>query len=340
MIFLTGASGVVGRAIAAQLGPHRVLGLIHSDVDVREVEKTVLGDVSQPRLGLASARWNRLAAETDVIVHSAALTEWGQPWERYEAANIGGTYQVIELAERACAPVFFISTCFVHALERGCEADVAADNVVKPYIRSKLRAEQLLAESAVPYSIFRPTNLVGDSRTGASHRPQIVQAMSDWICRGKAPYFPVHPGNRVDVVPLDILAIAVSHAVESRDVGQVYWVTYGSNAMTPQDALEILVDHAAAHGREIERAPLIDPRGPLPVSLEQVSPRSRSFLKVLIDVSEVTHACGGVLPSSMPLLQERFGVSVPSDADAYRRSLEFWAADRARARVAIGQSQS
>ena len=141
------------------------------------------------------------------------------------------------------------------------------DNVVEPYIGSKLASERLLAQSDVPHTIFRPTNLVGDSRTGASLRPQIVQALSDWICRGRAPYFPLHPGNLVDVGPLDMLAIAVARAVEAGDRGELYWVTYGEGAMTPGDALDMLVEHAAALGREIRRPPVADPREPLPVPL-------------------------------------------------------------------------
>lgn len=333
MILLTGASGVVGRAVAAELRADRVVGLVHREGDVPEVDDTIAGDVSKPRFGLAPERWERLAGDTDAIVHSAALTEWGQPWDRYEAVNIGGARHVAELAEAAGAPVHLISTAFVHALERGHEDDLADDNVVKPYIRSKLASERLLGERGVPSSIFRPTNIVGDSRTGASHRPQIVQVMSDWICRGKAPYFPVHRGNLLDVVSLDVLACAVARAVEAEDLGRTYWVANGAEAMTSEEGIGVLVEHASSLGREIEPAPLVDPRDGLPVPLERVPPTSRAFLKVLIDVSEVTHHCGGTLPSSLPELRERHGVRAVSDVDAYRLSLEFWAADRARAGV-------
>ncbi len=333
MIVLTGSAGVVGRAVAEELRAEPIVGLVHREQDVPEVDETIVGDVSQPRFGLAPDRWAELAAGTEAIVHSAALTEWGQPWDRYQAINIEGTRHVIELATAAGAPVHLVSTAFVHALALGREDDLADDNVVKPYIRSKLASERLLGESGVPHSIFRPTNIIGDSRTGASHRPQIVQVMSDWICRGKAPFFPVHRGNLLDIVSLDVLAEAVARAVESEDLGQIHWVTNGAEAMTSEEGLEVLVDHAASLGRAIDLAPVVDPRGGLPVALEQVPPISRAFLKVLMDVSEVTHHCGGALPSSMPQLRERFGVRAVSDVDAYRLSLEYWSAERARARV-------
>jgi thioester reductase-like protein len=325
-VLVTGASGVVGRAVAAELRDCRVIGLVHTDAAVPEVDEVLHSDLAQPWLGLGERRWRRLAAETDSIVHSGALTRWGQPYERYAAINVEGTRRVAELARAAGAPVHLQSTCFVHALERG--AALSPANVVTPYITSKLAAERVLADSGVPHSVFRPTNLVGDSRTGASSQPQIVQQMSDWIARGKAPYVPVHPGNLIDVAPLDVLAIAVVRAVQAQDTGGPYWVTYGADAMTMEQTLDIIAEHARARGRDIGPTRVVDPDQPLPVPLDDIPPRSRAFLKVLIDVSEVTRGCGGVLPSSLPLLRERFGVPAASDTEAFRRSLEFWSAER------------
>lgn len=330
-VLLTGAAGVVGRAVATELCDDHVIGLVHHDADVPEVDEVVLADLTKPLLGLGRERWDALASEVHSIVHSAALTEWGKPYELYQALNIDGTARVIELAQRADAPVHYLGTCFVHAIERGGYGDLGADNVVRPYIRSKLAAEQLLAQSGVPHTIFRPPNLVGDSRTGASLRPQIVQAMSEWICRGKAPYFPLHAGNLVDVGSLDMLAIAVARVVEAADVDKLYWVTYGDMAMTADEAIDVLVEHARSLGRAIERTPVVDPRGPLPIPLAEVPATSRAFLKVLIDVSEVTFASGGVMPSSLHELNERFGVPIPSPRECFDRSLDYWAADRASA---------
>ena len=335
-VLVTGASGVVGRAVAAHLRDCRVIGLVHCDLAVPGVAEVLPGDLAEPWLGLGEDRWRQLAAEVDSIIHCAALTRWGQPYQRYEAINVEGTRRVAELAKAAGAPVHLQSTCFVHAIERGRVGDLNPTNVVTPYISSKLESERVLADSGVPHSVFRPTNLVGDSATGASSQPQIVQQMSDWIARGKAPYVPVHPGNLIDVAPLDVLAAATARAAEADDTGSPpYWVTYGAAGMTIDTTLEILRAHVAARGRVLELPPVVDPDLPLPVPLEQVPPRSRAFLKVLIDVSEVTRACGGVLPTSLPLLAERFGVPAASDTEAYRRSLDYWADERAGGREAV-----
>ncbi|OLF09964.1 SDR family oxidoreductase [Actinophytocola xanthii] len=332
-ILLTGASGVIGRALPRYLPGHRVIGLVHSDSDLPDVDEVLRGDLALPRFGLDRSTWDRLSGEVDVIVHSGALTTWGQPWPRYESVNIDGTRHVIELATRSGAPVHLVSTCFVRAIELGRLDELGRDNVVRPYIRSKLAAEHLLGASDVPHTVYRPTNLVGDSLTGASSQPQIVQAMSDWFCRGKAPFFPAHEGNLVDVIPLDVTAVAIARGVLADDLGHTHWLTYGADAMSVAEAQTILREHAARTGREIPEVRVVDPRLPLPVPLDRVPATSRTFLKVLIDVSEVTHASGGVLPSSLRDLGERFGVPMPCDRDAYRHSLNYWTSVRETARA-------
>jgi nucleoside-diphosphate-sugar epimerase len=324
-VLLTGASGVVGMALVSELQDVRVVGLVHRRSEVPGLDEAIQGDLSQPRLGLSEREWRRLADEVDAIVHSGALTAWGRPPDRYEAINVHGTGQVVELARAADAPVHLISTCFMRPYLISREDELGETNVVKPYVHSKHRSERVLLGSGVPCTIYRPTNLVGSSRTGASSEPQIVQKLSEWIARGKAPYFPVHPGNRVDVVPVDVLAASVAQAVTAGDLGSEYWVTYGARAMTVEDATEVLVEHARSLGRDVEPAPVVDPREPLPIPLEEIEPLSRTFLKVLIDVSEVTHASGGVLPSSLDELADRYELPDASDIEAFRLSLEYWA---------------
>ncbi|MFF0488793.1 SDR family oxidoreductase [Nocardia sp. NPDC003482] len=334
---MTGPSGVIGRALVAELAHHHVTGLVHSDTELPEVAEVVHGDLSRPWLGLTEQRWHELAERTDVVVHSGALTTWGQDRARYQDINIDGTARVIDFARRAGAPIHYLSTCFVHGIERTGLAGVAADNVVRPYVWSKLEAEKLLAASGVPYSIFRPTNLVGDSRTGASSRRQIVQVMSEFICRGKAPYLPAHPTNLLDFVPLDVTVEAVVRAVDADDLrGQIYWLTYGSEAMTVPEGREILIEHAASQGRDLGELTIVDPRRPLPVPLAELHPLTRSFIKVLIDVSEMTFEAGGILPTSKTELGQRLGVEFPCDRDAYRNSLKFWANESASATATKG----
>ncbi len=327
-VLITGASGVVGRAAAKLFDEEHTIGLVGTVHDVPEVDETIAIDLRAPRLGLADADWRSLAERVDYVVHSGALTTWGQPAELYRSVNIDGTRSVVELATAAGAPVVYVGTCFVHAIERGGWDHLGLENVVAPYIWSKLQAEAILAESGLPCTVLRPTNLVGDARTGASSRPQIVQALSDWICRGKAQLVPVHPGNRIDIVSLDVMAEAVVRTVRRECFGRMLWLTYGDRAMTVERSLDLLVEHAARIGRTIARPPVVDCRELTEAAIDAVPSTSKSFVKVLRDVSEATHWCGGVLPDSVADLKDLLDIELPSDEVAFTRSLQYWAAER------------
>ncbi|MCM6774560.1 SDR family oxidoreductase [Nocardia sp. CDC159] len=327
-VLLTGAAGVIGRAIARELTGFRVIGLVRAGGDpgtVAGVCELVPIDLTHPKLGLARPEWRRLASEADIIVHSGALAEWGRPWPEYRAANVEGTARVVELAQAAGAPIHQLSTVMVLAGLLGALDSLSEGNVLVSYARSKLEAERVVAESGVPHSVFRPTSLVGDSVTGASSAPQIVQQIADWFCRGRAPYFPAHPDNRIDLVPLDVTARAVAAAVANGELGQHYWLSYGDAALTAAEVVEVMAAHAAERGRTIAAVPVVDPAGPLPIPFERVAPTARAYLRVLTDLSEMTRTWGGVLPTSLPLLRERFGIPDADIGQALRASLRYWA---------------
>ncbi|WP_326598977.1 SDR family oxidoreductase [Streptomyces sp. NBC_01803] len=334
-VLLTGASGVVGRSILRESrglpggggdggpGDLRLIAASHSSAVPEAPGPTVSLDMTAEWFGLGADGWEALAEEVDVVIHSAGLTEWGLPAERYQPINIDGTRRIIEFAERADAVVHFMSTAFVAALADTAPTPLGAANVCRNYISSKQAAEDLLAESGIPHTVFRPTNLVGDSTTGWTSQGQIVQLMSDWIGRGRAPFIPAHPGIRMDFVPQDLLSKAVLRAIELGDDKGDFWVTYGEEAMDVDGCLQVLAKHAAARGRMLRIPPTVDPGRIDQEELERLPPMSRSFLSVLCDVSEVTWCSGGVLPTSMPELRERYGVPYVADTVAYQRSLTY-----------------
>ncbi|MFF8386055.1 SDR family oxidoreductase [Streptomyces kanasensis] len=323
-VLLTGASGVVGRSLLReQDGPRFVVATHSTPVPEAGDARSVRLDMTAERFGLDEDAYAALAAEVDVVIHSAGLTEWGLPAGAYRPVNVEGTRRITEFAERADATVHFISTAFVAALADTAPVPLGPDNVCRNYISSKREAEHVLRDSGVRHTVFRPTNLIGDSTTGWTSQGQIVQLMSDWLGRGRAPFLPAHPGIRMDFVPQDLLSKAVLGAVERGDDAGEFWVTYGPEAMDVEDCLRVLVKHAAGRGRTLTPPPVVNADELAADAIANASPRARSYLSVLRDVSEVTRCSGGVLPTSMPELRERYGVPRVDDTTAYLASLEY-----------------
>lgn len=72
---------------------------------------SVVGDLSQPLLGLCEDVFDDLANRVDAILHSGALVDWMLPLEAYVGPNILGTHEILRLA--SCGrgkAVHFIST--------------------------------------------------------------------------------------------------------------------------------------------------------------------------------------------------------------------------------------
>jgi nucleoside-diphosphate-sugar epimerase len=323
-IALTGASGVVGMALLPELRDHEVICLVNrGSVDDHPVVRV---DVTRPQLGLDREAYRELARRTDCVVHSAAVTDWAESRDRIRTTNIEGTRNVLELARAADAPMYYMSTSFIRAIAPDAPLELPASHIIVNYVTSKCDAEQLVKSAGVPYTIFRPTNLIGDSRTGRIARNQIIQLVAEYICRGKVPLYPTRSGALVDVIPQDVFAKAVAGVIGDRELGCEYWLTYGARALTVPRAVALCVAFMEGIGRPIAPPRLLDPSEVDAVSaeIEALSPMGKAFFARLLEFSDGMTACG-TFPSDMDALSERYALPRPSLEDAYLLGLDFWA---------------
>src|ERR1700689_3686607 len=110
---LTGASGVVGRALLRRLRDLDVVCLVHRSPLSGPNVTTVPGDISKPNLGLAGYQYKDLAAKVDAVIHSAGVTDFNRTGGRLEATNVAGTQHVAAFAAQADAVLYHVSTAFV-----------------------------------------------------------------------------------------------------------------------------------------------------------------------------------------------------------------------------------
>jgi thioester reductase-like protein len=138
----------------------------------------LLGDVSRPRLGLDDATWDRLAAETDVIIHVAGKTTLVGFYEVLAPTNVEGTRRVVDLA-LATRQKYLIYVSSFSALgdylytsnppftERDLDLGQGYEHL--PYQETKYRSEKLIraaSDRGLVWNVFRPGNIMGDAVTG------------------------------------------------------------------------------------------------------------------------------------------------------------------------------
>ena len=254
-LFLTGAPGVVGRALLKQLAADEVICLTHREpVSIPGVE-TVRGNIIERRLGLAVDSFGALANRIGCIVHAAAVTKFSQPAEKILAANVDGTRQVLELARAAGVPLYFVSTAFVHPVR-----DPTGTAVSNAYEESKLCAEDIIRSSGHPATILRTSIVVGDSRTGEINKFQGFHQILDLALRERVTWVPGAAAGYIDFIPQDAVADIILGLVRAGVVNRDYWLTAGARAPRLQHLLSLAVANASPiFGQPIAVPQLVSP---------------------------------------------------------------------------------
>jgi nucleoside-diphosphate-sugar epimerase len=178
------------------------------------------GDVEQMHLGLSGPEWKALAAELTDVWHLAARTFLGAPPGELRRVNVEGTRNVIELARaaRRISRLNHFSTAYVSGDRVGVilEDELAmGQRFHNRYEETKLQAELLVrrAQSEIPATIYRPSIVVGDSRTGEIDRFEGPYALAILLVASPLAVPLPLPGDAVaplNVVPVDFVIDAVA----------------------------------------------------------------------------------------------------------------------------------
>ncbi|HEY2764552.1 MAG TPA: SDR family oxidoreductase [Pseudonocardiaceae bacterium] len=324
-VLLTGATGVIGRALIDDLAAdHDIICLRHrksvGDARVSEFQ----GDLGGPTLGLSQAGYQELAGRVDAVVHSAAATAYKLGPERIRATNVGGTERMLTFARRAGAPLYYFSTAFVADPPRddgsGRFAGVAA------YVQSKIDTEQLVRDSGQPAVIVRPSLVIGDSRDGHIARFQGFHLGVTAMVRGTVPVMPAEAGALIDAIPQDVLARATGRLIRTGVTTGEFWLTAGTGSVTLGQIVNVCMEFAVRMGLTPRRPRLIAgdavDRLLIPLLDDLVLPDLVTQLRQFTEMMWLFQT-PQVLESSLPALGE--SVSAESLLDILWRNLEYWA---------------
>jgi nucleoside-diphosphate-sugar epimerase len=186
-IFITGASGFLGKDLVRSLSQDNqdyfyflsrsertdeVLRDTLKSVD-RERLRILRGDITLPYLGLTRRELIELSKKVNEFWHLAASTSFDESKRaEIEQVNLGGTENVLRTLGSfdKLKDFFYMSTAYVCGKKQGeiPEGEFTTDSFKNPYEASKFKCEHLVRRSGLPYTIVRPSIMIGDSRTGDS----------------------------------------------------------------------------------------------------------------------------------------------------------------------------
>jgi thioester reductase-like protein len=178
------------------------------------------GDITDPRLGLDAATYDRLAAETVSVFHLAAVYDLAVGAPLAERVNVTGTGNVIAFT-RACARLErhnYVSTAYVAGWRSGLvrEDELAEGQTFKNHYESTKFAAEVLVRAAmddVPTTIYRPAIVVGDSQTGETQKFDGPYYMLRTIRASKGPLPQIgNPEALFNTVPVDFVVDAMAAA--------------------------------------------------------------------------------------------------------------------------------
>ena len=324
IVLLTGASGVVGRALLRRLRDFEVVCLVHRSPVSRPDVTTVVGDIAEPMLGLTEQVYAELAARIGAVVHCAAVTDFNRADGSLEATNIAGTEHMAAFAAAANAVLYHVSTAFVHTTVDGDRGRTAIG-----YASSKLAAEQLVRSSGVPHVILRPSVVIGDSVTGEIAAFQGLHQVAAGLFAGMVPMIPFDPGWPIDFVPADIVADAIACQVENRVSAGEFWISAGDKALRLDESVALAVEFARDLGVSIDMPRFVPPdlfdRLIGPVFLDALPVKIRRNVLRMLEFFTTYLQSGQTKPGSMDQFVALGARPLPDQRESLRNSLQYWA---------------
>ncbi|MCI7643253.1 MAG: SDR family oxidoreductase [Lentisphaeria bacterium] len=273
-IFLTGITGLVGRAFTVSLlrerndieliclvrsmhgkgGLQRVQEIISSQcvfdscqedtAKILSKVKVIEGDVVD--LNPKELAKNPLLKGVDVVFHCAADVNLGKDLTgKTFKINYEGTVNVLGLAKLLQVKEFhYVSTAYIAGklTGRAMEDTPIDSGFNNSYEESKFKAEQLVRNSGIPFSIYRPAIIIGRLTDGRILKPLAFYRILEFIAKLKKNvcaknaipvsteidlkvFFQLIPSDLIYFVPIDYIQKAITALFQKPVCNRTYHVT-------------------------------------------------------------------------------------------------------------------
>ncbi len=237
--FVTGATGFIGKrlvkALLARRGAvvhflvrpgsqgkldalYEYWGLTRS---TQARARPVAGDLTAGKLGVSSEALKALKGQIDAVYHLAAVYDLSADADSQVQVNIAGTRHLVEFAKAIVAGhLHHVSSIAAAGLYEGVFREDMfdeAEGLEHPYFMTKHESEKIVrTECKVPWTVYRPALVVGDSRSGEMDKIdgpyyffKLIQRMRQIL----PPWMPSVgiEGGRINIVPVDFVVAVIDH---------------------------------------------------------------------------------------------------------------------------------
>lgn len=231
--FVTGATGFIGGQLMKRLAHRKgtIYVLVRKDSQKKLKKRVedwgiksdrvvpIIGNLTKPKLGISDKSLKDLQGNVKHVVHLAAIYDMQADEESQVHTNIEGTRAAIHVAEAIGAKCFHhtSSIAAAGAFEGTWREDMFDEWTPSsdPYLRTKHDSEGVVRnECKIPYRIYRPGMVVGDSQTGAIDKidgPYYFFRLIKKLRGSLPPWVPVLgiEGREINIVPVDYVADAM-----------------------------------------------------------------------------------------------------------------------------------
>jgi NAD(P)-dependent dehydrogenase (short-subunit alcohol dehydrogenase family) len=241
--FVTGATGFIGKRLVQKL-LLRKGAVVHvlirpgSEAKLKDLREfcgvgatrllPVSGDLTRKKLGVSADQVKLLKGTIDHAYHLAAIYDLGADEASQLEVNVEGTRNTVDFVKAIDAGHFHhVSSIAAAGLYEGVFREdmfAEAENYDHPYFMTKHVSEKIVREECkVPWSVYRPAMVVGDSQTGEMDKIdgpyyffKLIQRMRQLL----PPWMPSIglEGGRINIVPVDFVVDALNAISHQKDI--------------------------------------------------------------------------------------------------------------------------